>query len=64
MSHPQKRCNFWKRIALLPLREKGWDEGYSAQGGSLHPLTPTPLPRGERGFLNTSMRPSLPVRDV
>ncbi|CBS90796.1 DUF1365 domain-containing protein [Azospirillum lipoferum] len=40
--------------ALLPLREKGWDEGYGrpqAVGNqSFHPLTPTPLPQGERGL--------------
>ncbi|CAO3430398.1 hypothetical protein [Azospirillum doebereinerae] len=36
--------------ALLPLWEKGWDEGYSAcRAESLQPLTPTPLPQGERG---------------
>ncbi|RUQ72177.1 hypothetical protein EJ913_11520 [Azospirillum doebereinerae] len=29
----------------------GWDEGYFAEGGKVcGPLTPTPLPQGERGF--------------
>ncbi|CAO3417502.1 hypothetical protein [Azospirillum doebereinerae] len=27
--HSRKNDNPWERVALLPLREKGWDEGYS-----------------------------------
>jgi DUF1365 family protein len=47
-SHPSRSD------ALLPLREKGWDEGGGQpQAGAspgLQPLTPTPLPQGERGL--------------
>ncbi len=46
----------WGGIGQTPTafcRPAGWDEGYFAEGGrGLHPLTPTPLPQGERGVFS------------
>ncbi|RUQ63937.1 hypothetical protein EJ913_27425 [Azospirillum doebereinerae] len=38
--------------ALLPLREKGWDEGCSAEGGKVCAPSPQPLSRKGRGALS------------
>ncbi|RUQ71425.1 hypothetical protein EJ913_12300 [Azospirillum doebereinerae] len=49
--HPSVAASLNER-ALLPLREKGWDEGYSAEGGRFAVPSPQPLSRKGRGALS------------
>ncbi|CBS87776.1 protein of unknown function [Azospirillum lipoferum 4B] len=65
----RKNSSLWQRIALLPLREKGWDEGCCQPQGrcdpDLRPPSPQPLSRKGRGaFLNAKLHVFSQARDL